>query len=88
MTTTAEKRAAAIQFGRPFRTLLPPVGSFPSALARANLLACYHLDVVTIGIPRCGWTTSRSWMVFEAGERPRFWAAGRSVRVFDSEGCQ
>lgn len=88
MTTTAPKRAAALQFGRPFRMTLPPPGDFPSALGRAHVAACYHLDVVTIGVPRCGWVAGRMDRVFSAGHRQRFWAAGRQDRVFETGACQ
>lgn len=88
MTITAEKRAAALQFGRPFRMTLPIPGSFSTPLSRAHVATCYYLDEVTIGIPRCGWVASRIDRVFAAGRRERFWAARRQDRIFDAGACE
>ena len=86
MTITAQKRAAALQFGRPFRITLPIPASFSTPLSRAHVATCYY--AVTIGIPRCGWFASRIDRVFAAGRRERFWAARRQDKIFDAGACE
>lgn len=88
MTTTAPKRAAALQFGQAFRLTMPLPGTLTTPLARAHGASCYHLDVVTIGMPRCGWEADRMGRIFAASRRQRFWAASRQDRVFEGGACQ
>ena len=88
MTITAEKRSAALQFGRPFRITLPIPGSFSTPLSRAHVATCYYLDEVTIGIPRCGWVARRMRNGFVATRAERIWmSSGRRVSIFDVESC-
>lgn len=87
---TAGHRAAAIQYGRPFRITLPHPDGASSALERSHGVFCYTLYVpLFMGTPRCGWQASglrRRWVASGAGER--LWVVSGSDRVIRVGACE
>ncbi len=87
---TAGHRAAAIQYGRPFRITLPAPDGASSALERSHGVFCYHLtSVVFMGTPRCGWQSpglQRRWAASGAGGR--LWVVSGSDRVIRVGACE
>lgn len=61
---TEPKRAAALQFGRPFRITLPPPDGVSTPLERAHGVSCYYVEPSPFGVPRCGWTVAATDRIF------------------------
>jgi len=87
----AAHRAAALQYGRPFRVTLPVPAAGSSAIERAHGVFCYALAAapVIMGTPRCGWIAGRRrfhWSV--SGMQARRWVSGRVGVVIQAGACQ
>jgi len=87
---TPAHRAAALQFGRPFRVTLPIPDGASSQLKRAHGVFSYWIETTSVmGIPRCGWSVSpvnRYWYALSV--RGRVWDSGRNDVVIRAGACE
>lgn len=87
MTDTADKRAAAVQVGRPFRMTLPvPDGSIDVG-NRAHLAYSYYIEFISIGTPRCGWSVWPADRVFLVPPAAAVFEIGPADSLFEFRRC-